>query len=254
MQRTLKNAVSAALLALAVTPAHAGLTAHVDVVSKYILRGITQTYNSTYDASGPESDGPAVQGGVDYVADNGFYVGYWFSTLGYSYSSCCSPDKPADKGQNSTEHDFYAGYNGKFGSVGYTVGGTIYYYDPGYESLGYETKLGLTFGSLSLTAQTLLNDVTYGNAGDTYWLASYSTALPKDFTFTGQLGIYTYEKEGDFISGTTESAAFRHLTLGVTHPVGTTGATWGLQYIIGGDNRFGVSQANQLVGSLAVAF
>lgn len=242
MQRTIKTAVSAALLALAVSPvAHAGLTGHIDVVSKYILRGITNA---------PESDGPAVQGGVDYVSDSGFYAGYWFSTLSYSYQELDGVSST----ENSTEHDFYAGYNGKIGELGYTIGGTIYYYSPGWESTAYETKLGLSYGAFGLTAQTLLNDVTFGNTGDTYWVASYTTPVAKDFTFTGQLGLYTYEKDGDFVLGTTESAGFRHLTLGVTRPLGATGATWGLQYIIGGDDRFGVKQNNQLVGSLVMSF
>lgn len=236
--RIIKSSVSAVILALACSPAaHAGLTGHVDVVSKYILRGITMA---------PEQDGPAVQGGVDYAADNGIYVGYWFSTLGYSADP--------GKSQNSTENDFYAGYNGKLGSVGYTVGGTYYLYTPGKDTNVLETKLGLSYGDFAFTAQTLLGDVTYGNTGDTYWVASYTKGLPKDFTFSAQLGAYTYKKDGDFITGTTESSAFRHLTVGVTHPIGTTGATWGLQYIIGGKDRMGVKQDNQLVGSLVVGF
>lgn len=256
MQSKMRNAsvslIVASLLASFAPAAQAGFTGHIDVVSKYILRGITQSYNATYDNSGPESDEPAVQGGVDYVTGGGFYVGYWFSTLGYSYETCCKPG--AGSTQNSTEHDFYAGFNGKAGSLGYTVGGTMYYYHPGWESTGFETKLGVSYGSFGLTAQTLLNDVTYGNAGDTYWVASYSQALPKDFSFSTQLGVYTYKKDGDFIKGSTESAAFRHLTLGVTKPIASTGATVGLQYIIGGDNRFGLKQDNQIVGSLTVAF
>lgn len=240
--RIIKSSVSAVVLAFALAPAaNAGLTGHVDVVSKYILRGITLA---------PESDGPAVQGGLDYTTDSGFYVGYWFSTLGYSYKALDGVSST----QNSTENDFYAGYNGKVAGFGYTVGGTVYYYNPGWESTGFETKLGLTYGDFGLTAQTLLNDVTYGNTGDTYWVASYTKALPKDFTFSGQLAAYSYKKSGDFVPTSTESAAFRHLTLGVTHPIGTTGATWGLQYILGGKDRMGNKQDNQLVGSLVVGF
>jgi hypothetical protein len=39
--------------------AQAGVTGNIGVVSNYILRGITETYNATYDNSGPESDSPA---------------------------------------------------------------------------------------------------------------------------------------------------------------------------------------------------
>jgi hypothetical protein len=44
------------------------------------------------------------------------------------------------------------------------------------------------------------------------------------------------------------------LIVGVTQPIGKTGVTWGLQGIIGGDNRFGVRQKNQLLGSLSYGF
>lgn len=267
MRTVTLSSIAASLLISFAPAAQAGLTGHIDVVSKYILRGITETYNSTYDRSGPESDGPAVQGGVDYVADNGFYVGYWFSTIGYNYSVIGSNSHAPESESNSVENDFYAGYNGKVGDkFGYTAGLTYYYYTHGYESDAPETKLGVSYGPFALTAQTLLKDVTFGNTGDTYWVASYSMPLPKDFNFSTQLGVYTYEKDGDFVGCNPQqaapaaapceekSAAFRHLTLGLTRAIPNTGATWGLQYIIGGDNRFGLKQDNEIVGSLTVAF
>ncbi len=250
--------------AQAATDAMGGtLTGNIGVASQYILRGISQTYNATYDKSGPETTGPAVQGGLDYTTKDGFYAGYWFSNIRYSYADL-NP-KNTKPHTNSVENDFYAGYNGKYGDFGYILGGTIYYYQPGWESLGFETKLGLTYQDLTLTAQTLLNDVTYGNKGDTYFLLAYSTKMPRDFTLTGQLGAYMYKKDGKFIgqyvkdaSGNLiaegKSAAFRHATIGVSHPLAATGATWGLQYIIGGDNRYGLKQDNALVGTVTLTF
>jgi len=269
------------------TGAEGTLTGNINVVSKYILRGITQTYGPTYktadaadSSTAPESDSPALQGGLDYVLKNGLYAGYWFSTLGYSYAAL-NPNSNGKHNQHSIENDLYGGYTGTFGDsgVGYTVGGTIYIYQPGFASTGYETKLGLNYKEVSVTAQTLLNDVTFGNKKDTYFLATWTHALPKDFTFTGQLGAYVYGKHGTFIDSTNpnnqfgayqsgyfnedgspslkdkaKTFAFRHATLGITHPLPVTGATWGLQYIIGGENRFGVHQANQIVGSLGLTF
>lgn len=276
MQVTSKTSVRvlAALLGGAVLaqPAFADVTGNIGVVSKYILRGITQTYNPTYDKSGPEQDGPAVQGGLDYNHESGFYAGYWFSTLGYSYNALNSGAPDTSGKQNSTENDFYAGYNGKVNDkLGYTVGATYYVYSPGFHSSAPETKLGFSYGPVSVTAQTLLNDVTFGNKGDTYWLGTYTHALPQDFTATASLAWYTYHKNGRDINnygcpdgqyniGTScsdakaVSHAFRHFTVGVTKPIGKTGATWGLQYIFGGKNRFDVSQDDQLVGSLGMAF
>ena len=259
-------------LVFAGTPYEGDFTANINVVSKYILRGITQTYDAKYDGSGPESDSPAVQGGMDYVLKNGLYVGYWFSSLGYSYAAL-NPDASGKHTQNSVENDFYGGYNGTIGStgIGYTLGGTIYVYEPGWASTGYETKLGLNYGEVGVTAQTLLNDVTFGNTGDTYFVATWTHPLPKDFTFTGQVGAYLYGKHGDYIDSNNpskpgyhsgyvngvdkaKSFAFRQATLGISHPLPIKGATWGLQYIFGGDNRYDVKQGNQLVGSLGLTF
>ncbi|MDQ5889386.1 MAG: hypothetical protein QG667_2681, partial [Pseudomonadota bacterium] len=121
-------------------------------------------------------------------------------------------------------------------------------------------------GPVSATAQTLLHDVTFGNKGDTYWLATYTHALPQDFTATASLGWYTYDKQGRDIDskalcvsagkdeGCAVSNAFRHFIVGVSKPFGKTGASWGMQYIFAGKNRFDQQQDNQLVGSLTYAF
>ena len=251
----LKTLVGMTLIA-ASAPSFAGLTGNINVVSAYILRGITETYNSTYDNSGPESDEPALQGGIDYAHDSGLYAGYWFSTIGYSYANIQPESQRTKDYKNSIEHDFYAGYNGKIGDLGYTLGGTFYYYEPGWHSTAFETKLGVSYGPVSLTAQTLLDDVTFGNAGDTYFLGTYTHPLPSDFTFTGQVGYYIYDTNGRDIpkADTSKSSAFRHVTLGLSHPLPLKGATMGLQYIVGGENRFGLNQDNTLVGSVGFTF
>jgi hypothetical protein len=120
--------------------------------------------------------------------------------------------------------------------------------------------------------------VVWGNKGDTYWTLNYVKPIAYDLTLTTSLGFYTYNKQGKYL-GSTDTAAgvacgagqsfftngcltgnrpassgFRHLIVGVTQPIGSTGVTWGLQAILGGDNRFGVKQKNQLVGSLSYGF
>lgn len=246
MKAVMKGLLVSTVLMGSATVAQAGVTGYIGALSSYNLRGITNA---------PESDIPALQGSIDYADDNGFYAGYWFSTLSYSYTSLNTVVE-ADDTKKSLESDLYAGYKGKSGDIGYQIGGTVYYYYPGWESTGYETMLGLTYGDYSLTAQTLLNDVTYGNVGDTYFVASYSHKLPKDFTFNGKLGAYYYKKDGDFVKETPDSvsAGFRHLTLGVTHPLAATGATMGLDMIIGGYDRYDVKQDNKLVASVSMSF
>lgn len=242
--------------AMLATPAAAGgLTGHLDLASKYYLRGITTTYGPTLPGGGnvvgdaPENENVALQGGLDYAFDSGFYLGWWFSTLSYSY-------KDFTNNGSSVEHDLYGGYKGKIGDFGYQLGLTHYTYVPSVDADAFETNLGISYGSFGLNAQTLLDDVTYGNAGDTYWTATYSTALPSDFTFNAILGYYTYEKTGKFINdGAFKqiSGGFRNLTLGVSYPF-TKQITGSLNYIVGGENRWGVDQDNKFYGTVSYAF
>lgn len=267
VSKSKKLSITAVSLALAsgafASPANADLTGHLDVVSKYYLRGITTTYNPASvgalgNAGGdaPENDGPALQGGLDYAHTSGFYVGWWFSTLGYSYKTF------TDDGI-SVEHDLYGGYAGKIGDFGYKLGLTRYEYVPGKNSTALETMVGVSYKEFGLNAQTLLDDVTWGNKGDTYWTATYVTTLPRNFGFNATVGYYTYEKTGEFVNpnnvvltapgNSVASSAFRHVTVGVTYPF-MKNLTGGVSYIVGGKNRFDVSQDNKLVGSLSYTF
>jgi uncharacterized protein (TIGR02001 family) len=289
---TLAVAVSIALSSTAAmaedapAPAAPSLTAHVDLVSRYVLRGITSTYGpaaplGNAGADAPESDRPALQWGADWSHPDGWYLGYFGSTINYSYQQL--GDSYANRAisdfqkKKSIENDLYGGYSGKAGDIGYTAGLTAYVYLNGSHANALETKLGATMGDFTLTAQTLLQDVVWGNKGDTYWALNYAHPLPYELTLTTSLGYYTYGKQGRYL-GSTDTAAgtrcaagesfftngclaggqpssggFRHLIVGVTQPIGQTGLTWGLQGILGGDNRFGVKQKNQLIATLSYA-
>lgn len=263
------------------------LTGHIDLVSRYYLRGATKTYGNgaplgNAGADAPESDKPALQWGADYVHTNGFYAGYFGSQINYSYRQLGKSyeDRTITDFQSgkSIENDFYGGYNGTAGDLGYTVGATYYYYIKGEAANALETKLGLSYGPVALNAQTLLADTVWGNKGDTYWSAVYSQSLPYGISFTANLGFYTYKKEGKYL-GTTDtltgtacgageafvvngcfagntpvSNAFRHLILGITQPIGSTPLTWGAQAILAGKNRYGISQSNKLALSLSYGF
>lgn len=225
------------------------ITGNIGVYSSYNLRGITTA------PWGPENDNAAIQGGLDYTHPSGVYLGWWMSNLGYSYAGL-NPDCTGGKcTRKSIENDFYGGYKGKINDdLSYQIGGTIYYYTPGWHSNGYETMLGLTYKGVSLTAQTLLNDVTFGNKGDTYFLASYYPTLPAGFTGKMQVGAYLYGKDDKYLGTTTEDFAFRHATLGLSHPLGNTGATWSFDYIFGGYARDDSKQKNKAVLGLSYAF
>ncbi len=263
-------------------------TGHVDVVSSYILRGITDTYGPSKPGGGneladaPESDRPALQWGADWTHPSGFYLGYWASTINYSYKalgkSHNDPSVTDFQDDKSIENDLYGGYTGKIGDFGYTVGMTGYVYINGKNSNALETKLGVSYGDFALNAQTLLKDVVWGNKGDTYWTLNYTKPLLYDIMLNASLGYYTYRKEGKYL-GTVDTrtgvdcaagesfnvnacmagnapsgSGFRHLIIGITQPIGSTGVTWGLQGLIGGENRFSVNQDSKLLASLSYGF
>ena len=228
------------------------VTGNISVLSSYNLRGITGSGNGV---TVPENDGATLQGGLDWSHESGLYLGYWASTLDYAAETFNPKCDERCNSNTSFESDFYGGYNGSINEdLGYTIGGTIYYYYPGWESTGYETLLGLSYKDFSFTAQTLLNNVTFGNKGDTYFLASYETALPSDFTGKVQLGAYYYGDDDEFTLKTEHDFAFRHLTVGLSHPLGETGADWSMDYILGGYDRTDTKQKNKLVLGLSYGF
>jgi hypothetical protein len=298
-------------------------TGHVDLNSAYYLRGITNTYgNNKWDEGGafnrgnaktanmagdaPESRSPALQWGLDFTHTSGWYLGYWASTLTYSYDAVGRSYDYAKDGtlaarvaanpnfyvtRNSIENDFYGGRTGKIGEFGYNVGLTYYHYAPGTHSNAPETKIALSYGDFTAQAQTLLEDTIWGNQKDTYWTLAWTKALPYDITFTANAGYYTYGKEGKYLGsrntllagspscgansfffvngcflsikssdGTTNrdaklvDGAFRHLILGISQPIGSTGMTWNAQAILSGYNRYNIKQDDKVTVGINYAF
>ena len=229
------------------------VSGNIGVVSEYIVRGNTKV---------PDNANATVQGGIDYSHASGFYAGWWGSTLDYSLSKPDSKPVTADTaflGSKAFEHDFYAGYNGKINDdLGFTIGGTYYYYyESDVDSDVFETLVGVNYKDFSLTAQTLTDDVIWGNAGDTYFLASYSYPLPKDFTLNTSLGAYYYSDSGDYEKktlNTKDDFSFRHLTAGLSHPLGDTGASVAMDFIVGGKLRDETSLKNKVVFGLKYEF
>lgn len=224
--RPLAVATTLAISTAAVPMAHAdSFTGNIGVYSKYILRGITNS---------PEDDNAALQGGLDYSFNNGIYLGYWGSSLGY-----------ADKGKsNGFENDLYAGYAGSAGDFHYSVGAIHYVYANISNADGTEVVGTVGYGPFTLGAKTLTDDVAWGNKGDTYWTLDYSTGLPKGFTLGATLGYYTYKNSGKYIASSSESNAFRNFNLSLSHPIGNTGANMGVTVVFGGKDRNGVDQRN----------
>lgn len=100
--------------------------------SDYRFRGMSQT-----------DYGPAFQGGIDIAHSSGFYVGNWNSNVEQLLYNGAS-----------LEMDFYGGYKGSTGGLGYDIG-LIYYYYPKTGSAGTtkidntEIYAGASFGPLT---------------------------------------------------------------------------------------------------------
>ncbi len=234
------TAISIASMAAMVAPAHAELTGNIGVFSQYVLRGITNA---------PENDNAAIQGGLDWGHDSGFFVGYWGSNLGYG---------DAGSDTKGFENDFYAGWGGEAGSINWNLGATYYYYLNISDFNALEPFAYVGFGPATFGFKYLAEDVAWGNQGDTYWTLDASHEIGAGFTLAGTIGYYSYEKDGEFIPDVPNSGAigsgFRHFNIDLSHPIGNTGADMALTYIVGGDDRFGVEQDNQIVLSLTYGF
>jgi uncharacterized protein (TIGR02001 family) len=149
--------LGAALLGLGGITQATELNANVGVTSNYVFRGITQT-----------DDGPAVQGGIDYVHDVGFYAGAWASNV---------EPIPGDKGW---ETDLYLGYNFKLNpNVLFDVGYITYLYSStDFDYDADEIYFGASFYDVSVTYYAGDRDVGPDYA---YIDLKYSLALAQEF-------------------------------------------------------------------------
>lgn len=127
------------------------LTFNLGLYSNYMFRGVEY------------SDGPAVQGGIDWAHSSGFYLGTWFSNLDpYVYGK--TDGAPGTKG-NHIETDFYAGYAHTFeNGVGVNVLGNYYKYLEGRETANghkfdsFEASIALSYKWLTYTYFNVLTD------------------------------------------------------------------------------------------------
>lgn len=154
------------------------LTGNIGVTNNYVWRGLTQTQNEA-----------AVQGGIDYAADNGFYIGTWISNVSYA------PDDPY-----SYEHDVYFGVSGG-DRISWDVGYLYYNYDEAANFDFGELYGSIGIGGFSLSANVLINTEAdeplgrdYGAGEALYVAGSYTFELREGL----ELGLHLGYHEGDF--------------------------------------------------------
>jgi uncharacterized protein (TIGR02001 family) len=123
--RSTRTRLAMALLALfGIADAQAGTTGNVSLTSDYVFRGVSQS----------NSD-PALQGGVEFSAESGAYIGAWGSSISW-LSDLSTTAAPLS---SSLELDVYGGYRGTFSdAVSYDVG-ALYYWYPGDFPAGFNS-------------------------------------------------------------------------------------------------------------------
>lgn len=102
-------------------------TANVSLVTDYAYRGISQT-----------DERPALQGGVDYAHDSGFYAGVWGTNVSWLRDA-----ETSSSSGNSLELDVYGGYRTSVGALGVDVGLLQYFY-PGDFDRSWRRDTGLS--------------------------------------------------------------------------------------------------------------
>jgi len=190
------------------------LTGNIGLFSQYIFRGLTQTNEEL-----------ALQGGLDYSHESGFYAGTWGSNISWlrdfgSYSS-----------GGSLELDIYGGYKGTIGKTdfGYDVG-LLYYSYPGDVAPGFtkadtlEVYGALSWKWLSAKLSYALSDDVFGvpDADGTYYLdltASYPIPNTK-LTAIAHYGIQKFTGNGVTCTGGSNNddcASYDDWKIGVSY-------------------------------------
>jgi uncharacterized protein (TIGR02001 family) len=172
------SALCAAML-LASAPSQAELTANASVTNNYLWRGLTQSINEG-----------AIQGGIDYASESGFYAGTWTSNVSYDAGDAYS-----------YEHDMYFGFAGEASGVSYDAGYLYYNYD---ENAGFdfsEVYGSLGFGNFSASLYLLASaepdegpGQDFGFAEATYTALNYTIPLASG----AEVGLHAGYHEGDF--------------------------------------------------------
>lgn len=173
-------AAPAAAPAPAAEPA-SPLTFNVAVYNQYIFRGLTQT-----------DHGPAVQGGIDYAHESGFYLGAWASNITWLRDFGISSGR--------AELDLYGGWKKTWDDIGLDVGFLRYQY-PGSVTAGAtspntnELYAAVSYKFTTLKYSHAISDA-FGTADskNTYYV-DLTSAIPvaDSWTLTAHVGRQGYK-------------------------------------------------------------
>ncbi|MFV5490123.1 hypothetical protein [Acinetobacter sp. ASP199] len=222
---------------------------NISVVSKYVSRGLTNA---------PENDDLAVQAALNLAYGN-FYIGYWGSTLGYSYA-----EVQGRSGHRSDkfEHDFLVGYTHSSEHYDWNFWNATYYYPGGENTTSNELGLNVSRTldektSIAASVSTYLYDVVYANQGDTFYTLNLNHQLNDrvnaSLTAAGSYFNDDGKYEGGELGDTQKQHAFRYASAGLSYAILPQLSVSG-EYLLGGYDRYGEKQRNLALFGLSYDF
>lgn len=167
--------------------AMADVTGNIGMGTNYVWRGMTQT-----------ADQAAIYGGLDWSDKSGLYVGTWVSNVQFPSQELdpATPDFEVDFG-TGYELDFYVGFSGESGDIGYDVGLVTYAY-PVTPNFNF-TELYLS-GSFSIVTVSLnlTVDEASGNTGGVFAEDDLYISVSADVTdnISVYAGSYSFDAPG----------------------------------------------------------
>ncbi len=196
--------VGAGSLALGpVQPVQAEVSANIGVVSNYFFRGFSET-----------DGGAAVQGGLDYEAASGFYLGTWASNVDFGDGT-------------SYELDLYLGFADELDSgLGYDFGYVYFAYPDAPGSADFGELYGeLSFSLFSVGAAYVVNDSSDSAlvTGDLYYYAGLDFDLPDEFGLGFLVGRTAFDD--------SDAENYTHFTASLSKDTGAMGEfSFNLEY------------------------
>jgi uncharacterized protein (TIGR02001 family) len=239
MRKTILSlAVAAAVAVPAVATAQSApspLTGNASLFTNYIFRGVTQTGGK-----------PAMQGGADYAASSGLYVGTWLSNVSVLEDFGIAKE-------SSLEWDFYGGYKGSVGDFGYDLGMLQYYYPglrvPGAVTANTREVYGaLSWKWVSAKYSRSVTDRTFAvqDSKGTYYL-DFTVTVPvsEKFSAVAHYGIQKFSGNAGLACGNNDTcASYKDWKLGGSYAMKDA---WTLGAYVTGTRMTAVQELNYTV-------
>lgn len=217
--KPIQIAISAALVlsgtAFAQTAAPAAAAApaspwsyNIDLTSNYKFRGQDQ------DVSKTSTFKPALQGGVDYASDSGFYVGNWNSTVNFNDLS---------NNKAKLEIDLYGGYKFSKGDWGFDVGALQYYYPGATKANTTELYASASYGPVTAKYSSTVSKGYFGTGygtndgrGTGYFNLAFAKEVAPNVTLKASVGMTDFRKAVN-TAGTPD---FTDYSIGASYDLG----------------------------------